>query len=164
MPYAFPVFERLTCQIWSGDHFGGGLWLAGRLCVYAAERGQKRRMHLRVKVRMAAISDPAPEHRHAVSCLDMGTIEGRYETLVGLKTENALHQQRAGRQMQFLRVELFDCLPKFLIYIAAARPRRRATLVRDAGVCAVTVFSVLRAGEIYVVHTLSRIRKAGASV
>ena len=165
MPGAFPVFERLPCQIWPGDYFGGGLWLAGRPCGFAAERGQKRRMHLRVKVRVAAIGDPAPEHRHAVSCVDMGTIEGGNETLVGLKTENALHPQFGFRQMQFLVMDRHDCIPQIPHLYCSFRPRRRATIVRDAGVCAIAILSVSqRFRKVCCSHTRPRVRKAGASV
>src|SRR5919108_6533897 len=103
-------------------------------------------MYLRVKVRMAAIGYPAPEHRYAISFVDPGTIIGRNETLIGLKAKNALHAQRATRQRQLLPVDRFDCFPIFLIYIAAARSESCATGVRDTGCCACGVASI---AEVY---------------
>src|SRR5438445_4528617 len=74
-------------------------------------------MHLRVKVLVATIHDPAPEHRHAITLVRPGAVAWRNEALVGFETENTSDSQGACRQRQLLPVGAFDCRHILHIYV-----------------------------------------------
>src|SRR5947209_16829451 len=90
-------------------------------------------MHLRVKILVATIHDPAPEHRHAIALVRPGAVVWRNEALVGLETENSSDSQGACRQRQLLPVGAFDCRLILHIYVAVADGRSAAATLGCPG-------------------------------
>src|SRR3989442_6683892 len=112
-------------------------------------------MHLRVKVLVATIHDPAPEHRHAIALVHPGAAVWRNEALVGLETENTSDSQRACRQRQLLPVGAFDRLLVLPVYVAVADACSDAATVCCPGPRAP------RAGIIVVGHAVQTIASRG---
>src|SRR5438445_12604301 len=90
-------------------------------------------MHLRMKVLVATIHYPAPEHRHAIALVRPGAVVWRNEALVGLETENTSDSQGACRQRQLLPVGAFDCRLILRIYVSVADARSPAATVGCPG-------------------------------
>src|SRR5207244_13468722 len=90
-------------------------------------------MHLRVKILVATIHDPAPEHRHAIALVRPGAVVWRNEALVGLETENTSDSQGACRQRRLLPVGAFACRLRRRVSVAVADARSAAARVGSPG-------------------------------